>query len=143
MKRFRFRLQRILDLRVQIRDKARQELVRRNHERDHELSVLRCLEDEYRRVSIEEGGTYSASDLVMLGAYCERVQTQIKHQQEVVAKAIAEAQAAQERYVEASRDAKALEMVHEKKLREHTEQMLREEGAMLDEIAIQRAGKLG
>ena len=57
--------------------------------------------------------------------------------------ACSEAQAAQERYVEARRDAKALEMVHEKKLREHTEQMLREEGAMLDEIAIQRAGKSG
>jgi flagellar FliJ protein len=141
MKRFRFRLQRILDVRVQIRDKARQELVRCNHERDVQLSVLRGLEQEYRRVSIEEGGTYSAGELVLLGTYSERLQIQIRQQQEVVATAIKEAELAQERYVAASREAKALEMLREKKLQEYTEQMLREEGAMLDELAIQRAGK--
>jgi flagellar FliJ protein len=141
MKRFRFRLQRVLDLRVQIRDEARQELVRRNQERDYQINILRHLEDEYRRTSIQEGGTYSAGDLVLLGTYCARLQKQIEHQQEVVAKARKEAEQAQERYVETSRDAKALEMLREKKLQEHTEQMLREEGAMLDEIAIQRAGR--
>lgn len=141
MKRFRFRLQRVFDLRVQIRDEARQELVRRNQERDYQISVLSHLEEEYRRTAIREGGTYSAGDLVLLGAYCARLQKQIEYQQEVVAKARKEAELAQERYVEASREAKALEMLREKKLREHTEQMLREEGAMLDEIAIQRASR--
>ena len=67
MKRFRFRLQRIMELREQIRDEARQELVRRNAERDHELSVLDYLGQEYLRTALDEGGTYSASEVVVRG----------------------------------------------------------------------------
>ncbi len=138
MKRFKFRLQRVLDLRVQIRDKARQELVRRNGERDHELSVLAHLEDEYRRVTMEEGGMYSASQLVLFGAYAERLEGEINNQKLVVARAIEAAEVAQAHYIEASREAKALEMLREKKLKEHNEEALRQEGAFLDELAITR-----
>ena len=49
MKRFKFRLQRILDIREQIRDEARQELGRRNAVLAHEQSVLRGLEAELLR----------------------------------------------------------------------------------------------
>jgi flagellar FliJ protein len=141
MKRFKFRLRRVLDMRVQIRDKARQELVRRNNERDHEISVLACLEEEYRRVTIEAGGMYSASEIVLFGAYGERLEVAIKNQKLVVAKAIEAAQVAQERYVEASQDAKALEMLREKKLKEYNDESLRQEGAVLDELAITRFQK--
>lgn len=142
MKRFKFRLQRVLDMRVQIRDKARQELVRRNSERDHELSVLAHLEEEYRRVTMVEGGMYSASQVVLFGAYGERLEVAIKNQKLVVAKAIEDASVAQARYVETSRDAKALEMLREKKLKEHNDELLRQEGAVLDELAITRFEKL-
>lgn len=142
MKRFKFRLQRVLDMRVQIRDKARQELVRRNSERDHEISVLAHLEGEYRRVTMEEGGMYSASQLVLFGAYAERLELEIKNQKLIVAKAIEQAAIAQERYVEASRDAKALEMLREKKLKEYNDEALRQEGAFLDELAITRFEKV-
>jgi flagellar FliJ protein len=142
MKRFKFRLQRVLDMRVQIRDKARQELVRRNNERDHEVSVLAHLEEEYRRITMEEGGMYSASQVVLFGAYGERLEVAIKNQKLVVAKAIEAAQVAQGRYVEASRDAKALEMLQEKKLKEYNEELLRQEGAVLDELAITRFEKI-
>ena len=139
MKPFRFRLQRILDLRVQIRDKARQEVVRLNHERDHAINVLRGLEAEYHSNGIAEGGTYPASHLMLSGAYAERLERAISQQRGVVVQAIKDAEAAHERYVEASREAKALEMLRERKLLEHKEQAQREESSMLDEFAIQRA----
>jgi len=139
MKPFRFRLQRVLDVRAQIRDKARQEVVLLNHERDHAISILRGLEDEYQDIQIPEGGTYPASQLMLSGAYAERLEKAITEQQQVVAQAIKDAQAAQERYIEASREAKALEMLREKKVLEHKEQAQREEGSTLDEFAIQRA----
>ena len=53
--------------------------------------------------------------------------------------AIKAAELAQERYIEVSKEAKAMEMLKEKKLQEHAAEQLREEGALLDEIAIQRA----
>ena len=138
MKRFKFRLQRIMQLREQIRDEARQELVRRNAERDHEVFVLTHLEQEYERIGLVEGGTYSANDIVAVGDYGERLKVAIDNQKVVVAKAIKAAEEALERYIEASRNAKALEMLRDKKLQEFTEDTLREEGTLLDELAIQR-----
>jgi flagellar FliJ protein len=137
MKRFRFRLQRIMELREQIRDEARQELVRRNAERDHELSVLDYLGQEYLRTALDEGGTYSASEVVVRGDYGERLATAIDQQKLVVAQAVELAEAAHQRYVEASKEAKAIEMLRDKKLEEFKEQMLREEGVFLDELAGQ------
>jgi flagellar FliJ protein len=139
MKRFKFRLQKIMQLREQIRDEARQELVRRNSERDHEISVLRYLEHEFDRVGLVEGGTYSANDIVAVGDYSERLKIAIDNQKIVVVAAIKAAELALERYIAASKDAKALEMLRDKKLKEFTEETLREEGALLDELAIQRS----
>jgi flagellar FliJ protein len=138
MKRFRFRLQRILELREQIRDEARQELVRKNAERDHEISVLTYLEDEFERNSLVEGGTYSASEVVARGDYGERLSVAIDHQKLVVAKAREAAQVAEDRYIEVSKEAKAMEMLRDKKLQEFKEQVLKEEGILLDELAIQQ-----
>lgn len=141
MKRFQFRLERVLKVRERIRDDARQELVQRNLERDREVSVLEGLEAEYRRITVKEGGTYSAGELVLLGTYCEKIKKDIDHQREVVAAAIALAEQARELYLEASRNAKALEILKEKRLQEHNELALKEDGQELDELAIQRFGR--
>lgn len=139
MKRFKFRLQKLLDIREQIRDELRQELVRKNQQRDHELHVLAELEQESLRAMIEEGGTYSAGELVMFGDYRARLKRRIEEQRQRVVIASREADEAKERYVEASKEAKALELLRQKRKAEHTEQVLKEEGAQLDEFAIQRA----
>jgi flagellar FliJ protein len=138
MKRFRFRLQRVMQLREQIRDEARQELGRKNAARDHEISVLTYLEQEFERIGLVEGGTYSANDLVAVGDYGERLTNAIDKQKVVVAEAIKAAEVALERYIEASKNARAMEMLRDRKLEEFKQQVLREEGTMLDELAIQR-----
>ena len=74
MKRFRFRLQRILDIRDQIRDEARQELGRRNAELARQQSVLAGLEDELTRLQPGKDGTLTAGELMLMGAYALRVQ---------------------------------------------------------------------
>ena len=135
MKRFKFRLQRILDVRIQIRDEARQELVRRNTERDHQIYVLAQLQDEFMQLGLTEGGTYSASDLTRLGAYAERLTVAIDQQKLVVAEAIKTAELAHESYISASREAKVIELLKDKKLQEYRAEQLREEGALLDELA--------
>lgn len=141
MQRFSFRLQRVLDIREQIRDELRQELVRKNHERDDELQVLARLEQESLQIKIEEGGTYSASELVMFGAYSVRLKQLMEQQQQRVAAAIKQVEEVKERYIEASKEAKALEMLRQKRREEYTEQQLKEDGRQLDELAIQRIGQ--
>jgi flagellar FliJ protein len=135
VKRFKFRLQRILDVRIQIRDEARQELVRRNTERDHQIYVLAQLQDEFMQLGLTEGGTYSATDLSRLGAYAERLTVAIDQQKLVVAEAIKAAELAHESYISASREAKVIELLKDKKLQEYRAEQLREEGALLDELA--------
>lgn len=143
MKRFRFRLQRVLDIRVQIRDEARQELVRCNAERDHQMHILANLQDEFSKLGLKEGGMYSASDISSLGAYSERLTIAIDQQKIVVAEAIRVADLAKERYIETSKEAKAMEMLRDKKLEEHKADQLREETALLDELAGQRVTSRG
>lgn len=131
----------MLDIREQFRDELRQELVRKNHERDDELQVLARLEQESLQIKIEEGGTYSASELVMFGAYSVRLKQLMEQQQQRVAAAIKQVEEAKERYIEASKEAKALEMLRQKRREEYTEQQLKEDGRQLDELAIQRIGQ--
>ena len=131
----------MLDIREQFRDELRQELVRKNHERDDELQVLARLEQESLQIKIEEGGTYSASELVMFGAYSVRLKQLMEQQQQRVAAAIKQVDEVKERYIEASKEAKALEMLRQKRREEYTEQQLKEDGRQLDELAIQRIGQ--
>ena len=131
----------MLDIREQFRDELRQELVRKNHERDDELQVLARLEQESLQIKIEEGGTYSASELVMFGDYSVRLKQLMEQQQQRVAAAIKQVEEVKERYIEASKEAKALEMLRQKRREEYTEQQLKEDGRQLDELAIQRIGQ--
>ena len=140
MKRFSFRLQRILDIRDQIRDELRQELGRRNQELIHQESVLRGLEDELRRLQVTQDGIVTASELVLTGAYALRVQQLIEGQLVKVEEARLAVFEARERYIQANKDAKALEMLKDKKREEYQQELLKEEINQLDEVASQRAG---
>ena len=140
MKRFRFRLQRILDIRDQIRDEARQELGRRNAELAHQQSVLAGLEDELTRLQPGKDGTLTAGELMLMGAYALRVQQLIEQQLVRIEEARREVVVAQEKYIQANKDAKALEMLKDKKRSEYDQEMLKEEINQLDEVAVQRAG---
>lgn len=140
MKRFRFRLQRILDIREQIRDEARQELGRRNAELAHQQSILRGLEEELIRLQPGKDGTLTAGELLLMGAYALRVQQLIEQQLVKVEEARREVVVAQEKYIQANKDAKALEMLKDKKRVEYDQEVLKEEINQLDEVAVQRAG---
>ena len=140
MKRFRFRLQRILDIRDQIRDELRQELGRRNQELTQQESVLRGLEDELRGLQVTQDGIITASELMLTGAYALRVQQLIEGQIVKVEEARLAVVEARERYIQANKDAKALEMLKDKKREEYQQELLKEEINQLDEVASQRAG---
>ena len=143
MKRFKFRLQRILDIREQIRDEARQELGRRNAVLAHEQSVLRGLEAELLRLNAGENGIVTASELLLTGAYAQRIQKVIEQQALKVEEARKAVVEAQERYIQANKDAEALEMLKEKRKAEYDHEVLKEEINQLDEVATQRANSRG
>jgi flagellar FliJ protein len=139
MKRFRFRLQRILDIREQLRDEARQELGRRNAELAHEESVLKGLEGELARLRASENGIVTAGEYLLMGSYALRVQKLIEQQYVRIEEARKLVIAAQERYIQANKEARALELLKEKKRDEYGQEALKEEINQLDEVATQRA----
>ncbi len=141
MKRFVFRLQRILDLRIQIRDESRQELVLKNAYRDQQIGILADLQDEFMQLGLSEGGTYSAEEITRLANYGEFLTERIKKQRLVVDEAIKIADEAREGYIEASKEAKVLEMLRERKLAEYNLEALRKEGVLLDELGQRVLGK--
>jgi flagellar FliJ protein len=143
MKRFKFRLQRILDIREQIRDEARQELGRRNAVLAHEQSVLKGLEAELLRLNAGENGIVTASKLLLTGAYAQRIQKLIEQQALKVEEARKSVVEAQDRYIQANKEAKALEMLREKRKAEYDHEVLKEEINQLDEVATQRANSRG
>jgi flagellar FliJ protein len=132
-------LQRILDIREQIRDEARQELGRRNAELAHEESVLRGLEGELARLQASGDGIVTAGEYLLMGAYAMRVQKLIEQQYLRIEEARKLVIAAQEKYIQANKDARALELLKEKKREEYDQEILREEINQLDEVATQRA----
>jgi flagellar FliJ protein len=139
MKRFTFRLQRILEIKERIRDERRQELVLKNLERDRAQQHLEYLEQEYSRSQIAEGGTYSASDLLLLGNYAVRLKEEISQQALRVEAAQRAAEEARERYIEASKESQAMEKLKERRKQEYQEQVLKDLGNQLDEFGVQRA----
>ena len=139
MKRFTFRLQRILDIREQIRDEARQELGRRNAILAQEQSILAGLEAELNRLTGASDGIVTAGELLLTNAYALRVQKLIEQQAVKVEEARQAVIQAQERYIQANKDARALEMLKEKKRAEYDQEVLKEEINQLDEVAMQRA----
>lgn len=139
MKRFRFRLQRVLDIREQICDELRQELALRNQELQQQLNVLAYLDAEFERSRIQGDGIVSASELEMTGAYSARVQQLIVEQRGVVEQAKVAVEEARERFIQANKDAKAIDMLKDKKKAQYTEEVLKEEMNQLDELAVQRA----
>jgi flagellar export protein FliJ len=90
------------------------------------------------RLGLRDGGTYSAEEISRLANYGEFLTQRIKQQKVVVEDAIRVAEQARERYIEASREAKVIEMLRERKLAEYNAEQLRREGAFLDELG-QRA----
>lgn len=143
MKRFKFRLQRILDIREQIRDEARQELGRRNAVLAHEESILEGLESELLRLNAGENGIVTASELLLTGAYAQRIEKLIEQQALKVEEARKAVVEAQERYIQANKEAKALEMLKDKRRAEYDHEVLKEEINQLDEVATQRANSRG
>lgn len=153
MKRFKFRLQKVLDYRSRICEEKRQELGRKNFERDQAIEHLNHLRSTLRELRYVESGTERASPVVpgvatgpvvsvhqfiMVGNYATRLEKEIEQQMVVVEEASEAAEKARQVYVEATKDVKALDTLKEKKLSDYNEERLKHDEQFLDEMTVQR-----
>jgi flagellar export protein FliJ len=98
------------------------------------------LQEELGGLRVKPDGIVTAGELQLTGVYAVRVQQMIEQQLLMVAQAAKSVTDARERYIQANKEARALELLQEKKKEESREEVLKEEGRQLDEVATQRAG---
>lgn len=141
MKRFKYRLQKVLQYRDVVKADRKRELL---NERMKLMTLSQDLEDlkeQQERNELEGSKQTDLAMQMMMVAYSQRIMQQISWQELKVKEQDQVVQQALKAYVEASRDAKALELHRAKQLTEYGQYIEREEGKVLDEQIVQRSGR--
>lgn len=138
MKKFRFRLEKVLQYREMLKDEKRRELLKRNQELREARQRLEDLEKAALSNTLGQGQIMTVEQVYLAGLFAERVKEDIIKQRLAIIKAEEEVEKAMGEYVEASKDARSLEMLKERKLQEYMDYMHKEDEKFLDELAVQR-----
>ena len=137
MKRFRFRLEKVLHFRTLVREAKRRELMLRNLKLQEARQLLEVLIQMALSNTIAQGRIMRVEEVVLAGLFAERIKVQIEQQRQEVVAAEEEVRKAMDAYIEASKEARSLEMLKERKLQEYTEYFHKEEEKFLDELSVQ------
>jgi flagellar FliJ protein len=137
MKKFNFRLQRVLDFRNVGKKEKELELARENARLQEAEQQLRALEEVYMQQAIGEG-EMTMADLMMRGEYSEYLRDAIELQQVYVEQAIEAVEAARDAYIEKAIEAETLETLKKKRIEEHKEEVRHDERKELDKLVVSR-----
>ena len=142
MQKFRFKLQRLLDIRKIREEQAEAEFAKAARVFLHEKERLRQLEtnlsDTFDRLKQEQEKHSSLLTLKLFQDYIDTTREGIKLQTVKVAAAADRRQQCLRKLEEAARKRKGVESLKEKKLQQYHEEALKEEQAFLDELSGQR-----
>lgn len=140
MKRFSFRLEKVLQYRTLIKDEKLRELLLRNYELQQVEKRIEGLEHDFLSNEIEQSRVMQAAELQQRGAYAARLMDELVSAKLEKIEAEKKVEEAMQLYVEASKDQRALAMLKDRKRSEYNEWIEKEIGKDLDEMSIQRAG---
>lgn len=137
---FRFRLERVRELRERKEDEAKRALAEAmaDHFRAEERLREAEREIEGARAAQLDATTkrHSGTDFVARQAYLERTETAREVSRQVVTRSEARVETQREELTQAARDRQALERLKARREAEHLREATRIESQMLDEIAI-------
>lgn len=141
MKKFKFRLEQVLRYRESLKGERRRELLEANRVLQEAEDRAAMLLSAVGSHGLVEGASLSVADLELRALFRERAAQALAAQREVVALRRHDAQEAIDRYIEASKDANALDALKKKRSQEYLERIQRHEQAAEDEATVQRAGR--
>lgn len=142
MKKFRFRLEKVLKFRDGVREEKKRILMTCNARLTEAREYLEALEQAARAIDVDDKKVISAEQLLIRGNYGQRLKESIDMQRLEIIQREEQAARALEDYLEAAKEARALEMLRERKRQAYTELVFKEEEKFLDELTVQRA-KIG
>ena len=140
---FKFRLQSILDYRSGLVDRVRMEVgALQARQREEELVRERLRAEEgatfVALAELQVGGALDLAEVTRLMGVADALATRIEEQGLVIERCRQEAEAAQARLVELSKEAKALEKLRERQQGEYLQEDARRERAETSELASLR-----
>ncbi len=139
---FRFRLERVRGLRERKEETAKQALVVALAHHAHGEQALRTAEHKLASAQAAQldaaAGTTSAVDLLAHQAYLERAEAARRASRDDLTRRELELTRRRDALASASRDRQALERLKRHRREEHDREVARQEGLVLDEIAITR-----
>jgi flagellar FliJ protein len=142
MKRFKFRLEKILQFRETIKADRLRELQiatgRLNEAQEH----LEFLKQEFIKGQIAENEILLVSEVYIRSSYCERLKREVQLQIEEISRRQQEVQTARDAYVEASREFETLDRLKGQRHREYMVEVAKEEEKFLDELVTQKAARV-
>jgi len=138
MKRFRYRLEKVLEYRKLIKDEKVRELLFRNRKLAEDQDRLKSLEAAALLNRMEAEALLSAAEVELLGNYGARLRAEISGQEETVRSSESAVAEAVEEYVAAAKDEKSLVLHRERKQGEYREYVQHEEDKYADEMNTQR-----
>jgi len=138
MKKFKFRLERVLRYRKALKNEALRELMEKNRVVDELEFIIDKLAKELDTLQMEKEKGLFAEHIYMINFYRGRIMSEIENTTEKLFIAIEEAEQALISYMEKAKDEKALATLREHRKEEYMDLAQKEEGKFLDELATQK-----
>ncbi len=138
MKRFHFRLQRVLDFRSSVKKEQGQVLSKANATLFEEEKTLTHILTEQEAAQPPTNKVMAMAELSLQAKYQEYLQEALIEQRLLVLEAASAVDAAREAYIEKAREEEALEILKKKRKERHRLEELKRERKKIDEIVVQR-----
>lgn len=138
MKRFRYRLERVLQYRQVVKKEKHRDLIKEQMRLQEHLNTLGGLETELQNVGVADGAVLLARDVKAIGEYAGRLRANIAETHGAIDEARKRVERAADIYREAAKEAEALEKLKARKSAEFQAYVLKEEEKFLDELAVMR-----
>lgn len=135
MKKFKFRLERVLQFRRVVKDERLRELLERRRQIEELQGAITALETELLAPRLFDGGIMMAHEVFLAASYVSRLKERLEKTRVAHAEAETLYQEALGRYIEAAREEKSLVTLREKRLGEYQEHIDKELQKLLDERA--------
>ena len=140
MKKFHFRLERILEYRKLIKDEKTKELLISRNKLYADQEHLKELETAALLNTIGDDKFLTVERLNLINDYAERLKIDIEHQKEVIEESKKAVLKAQEAYIEAAKDEGSLQTLKERRRAEYMNYLEKEDFKNNDEVVIQKIG---
>ncbi|MCB9030582.1 MAG: flagellar export protein FliJ [Deltaproteobacteria bacterium] len=137
VKKFKYRLERVLQYRAILRSEKKKELMLKNAALKEAEDKLAKLEEAERTTGLEETEIIESDKIHLAGDFALGIRRAILKQRDAVAELEKVVEIAKQDYIEASKDEESLQMLKSKKLKEYHAYLNKEEGKFLDELSVQ------